>query len=600
MFTQAAPSPATLATSTSSASPASPPRTGRLRGLSYLRSYTHNHLLSRESNHAGNAQTRPPNTARATTFPTQQELSPPLAAQEPAPSQPSRKNPPRMYRSTSDIANSTSSGQEFSQSTSGWLPTVGGHSGIAPVATQTQSTTTVSSSAVLSANSSSVPLNSNLAAMARTRNSTNTGASASLPTENGVDMIRPSSQVQGERREQLPSIRFSSHQEDRSSRPSLVFTAMSRTLPTGNEVIRVGRYSERDGQPNPAPNVPSAAAVGFKSKVVSRRHCEFWFQNGKWYIKDVKSSSGTFLNHIRLSSPGTESKPYIVSDGDIVQLGIDFKGGEEMIFRCVKIRIELNRGWQSGLNKFNVKAHKRLREMSKNNLASAGGSSSQDCSICLGAIAPCQSLFVAPCSHTWHYKCIRVILTGPQWPHFLCPNCRAVADLDAEVDDPYDDGGWEEIDYEENDEGDVPVRAASSRLPTESTDEDSDDVQNSADAVAQLSVISSDSSQEAAVREDSEPWHSSVCPMPIRRPVSDSNQPSANAETSSSSEPSHARTPSPTGCLPAPEFLGVDGPLTPRNDVGPFVLDGSAGMRIAQTRMHSGLATENTPPIREV
>jgi pSer/pThr/pTyr-binding forkhead associated (FHA) protein len=85
---------------------------------------------------------------------------------------------------------------------------------------------------------------------------------------------------------------------------------------------------------------------------VSRRHCEFWYEDGKWFIKDVKSSSGTFLNHIRLSPPGTESKPFPVNDGDIVQLGIDFKGGEEMIFRCVKMRLELNRNWQSKLNTF--------------------------------------------------------------------------------------------------------------------------------------------------------------------------------------------------------------------------------------------------------
>jgi pSer/pThr/pTyr-binding forkhead associated (FHA) protein len=127
---------------------------------------------------------------------------------------------------------------------------------------------------------------------------------------------------------------------------------MSRILPTGKEVIKVGRYSERDNQPPQAANVPSAAPVGFKSKVVSRRHCEFWCAGGRWFIKDVKSSSGTFLNHIRLSSPGTESRPFPVNDGDIVQLGIDFKGGEEMIFRCVKIRVELNKGWQNGPSSF--------------------------------------------------------------------------------------------------------------------------------------------------------------------------------------------------------------------------------------------------------
>jgi E3 ubiquitin-protein ligase DMA1/2 len=201
----------------------------------------------------------------------------------------------------------------------------------------------------------------------------------------------------------LPSIRFSAYYDPRATRPSLSFASVTRTLPTGNEVIKVGRYSERDSQPPIPINMPSAAPVGFKSKVVSRRHCEFWYENGKWFIKDVKSSSGTFLNHIRLSPPATESKPYVVNDGDIVQLGIDFKGGEEMIFRCVKMRLELNRGWQSKLNTFkyvvlsfktlvvaadplfffrSMSTHKQLR-----NLAGPDGNSSQDCSICLNSIA---------------------------------------------------------------------------------------------------------------------------------------------------------------------------------------------------------------------
>lgn len=151
----------------------------------------------------------------------------------------------------------------------------------------------------------------------------------------------------------LPAIRFFPHQEVRSNgRQSLNFVPVSRTLPDEEAIIRVGRYSEREGIPNPNPTGPSDAPVGFKSKVVSRKHCEFSCSGGQWFIKDVASSSGTFLNHIRLSPPNTESKPFPVKDGDIVQLGIDFRGGEEMIFRCVKIRIECNRSWQKKLNNF--------------------------------------------------------------------------------------------------------------------------------------------------------------------------------------------------------------------------------------------------------
>lgn len=150
----------------------------------------------------------------------------------------------------------------------------------------------------------------------------------------------------------LPSIRLIPHQDPRPGRPSLQFATMSRTLPDESAIIRVGRYSERDNIPEIPATVPSAAPVGFKSKVVSRKHCELWCKDSQWYIKDVKSSSGTFLNRIRLSQPNEESKPFKIKDGDIIQLGIDFRGGEEMIFRCVKIRVECNRGWQQGLNTF--------------------------------------------------------------------------------------------------------------------------------------------------------------------------------------------------------------------------------------------------------
>jgi pSer/pThr/pTyr-binding forkhead associated (FHA) protein len=199
------------------------------------------------------------------------------------------------------------------------------------------------------------------ATMTRTRAET-AGATPQLLVRNmsGPTPLSPAvsnTSAQGDRTEgslstQRPSIRFICHQDPRAARPSLQFTTVQRTLPDESQIIRVGRYSERDNIPEVPANVPSAAAVGFKSKVVSRKHCELWCKDGNWFIKDVKSSSGTFLNHIRLSQPNIESKPFQIKDGDIIQLGIDFRGGEEMIFRCVKIRIECNRGWQQALNTF--------------------------------------------------------------------------------------------------------------------------------------------------------------------------------------------------------------------------------------------------------
>jgi hypothetical protein len=356
-------------TSPTPASPTSATRTGRLRGLSYLRSYTQNHILSRDSHNSSNSsQQRPSNLTRATSYPS--PTSTPSANQGSAVTSPVAQNTyrqisPATQRSTTDLASARSNNQEGS--TSGWLPTLEGHSGVSRITTGAQSATTATPSAALSSNSPSATtqLGSEITdSMARTQSATAGGAMDMREADGGGDTpqrneapTQNSTTTNGHNgtngmAHQLPSIRFCSHQDPRAQKPSLVFSPMARILPTGREIIRVGRYSERDNQPAQAVNVPSAAPVGFKSKVVSRRHCEFWCSGGRWFIKDVKSSSGTFLNHIRLSSPGTESKPFPVNDGDIVQLGIDFKGGEEMIFRCVKIRVELNKGWQTGPSSF--------------------------------------------------------------------------------------------------------------------------------------------------------------------------------------------------------------------------------------------------------
>ena len=344
-------------------SPTTPTRTGRLRGLSYIRSYTQNHLLSRDSHSSSSSQQRPSNLTRATSYPspTASRGSTPASSATSPPSQGTPlQSSPTAQRSTAttDIPPARSSNPDNLSSTSGWLPTVEGQSGVSRIATEPQSSATASSSALLSGNGIPIAPSDLTASMARTRSATTSGASDLEQVEGRESQPRGDAAAHSNvttgvgMAHQLPSIRFTAHQDPRAQRPSLVFSQIARTLPTGSEVIKVGRYSERDNQPIVAANTPSSAPVGFKSKVVSRRHCEFWFSGGRWYIKDVKSSSGTFLNHIRLSSPGTESRPFPVNDGDIVQLGIDFKGGEEMIFRCVKIRVELNKGWQNGPSSF--------------------------------------------------------------------------------------------------------------------------------------------------------------------------------------------------------------------------------------------------------
>ena len=388
-----------------------------------------------------------------------------------------------------------------------------------------------------------------------------------------------------------------------------------------------GRYSERSS--SPAHESSSVTPVGFKSKVVSRRHCEFWCTSGQWYVKDVKSSSGTFLNHVRLSAPNAESRPYPVNDGDVVQLGIDFKGGEEVIFRCVKIRIECNRGWQKSLNSFNTSAHKRLLKAaganSKGNNSSkpardsdAASTNSSECSICLNPVAPCQALFVAPCSHVWHYKCVRNLIQGPNWPNFLCPNCRFVADLEADVEQPEDFGDL--VEEATNEESPDSREGAGSE---DDQEEDTDDVQQDRDRLDRerdRRGLYSDDDEEMADLAQSTSLQSSThqhnydeneAPTCLPRPsrsVNNFSRPGANnasshpltinpTSTSAHRRTSYQRSPStellgarsttPTSSAQFALAAGVMSmsmddmihsrdsmPMTPRNDAGPFVLDG--------------------------
>ncbi|KAL1744909.1 hypothetical protein HDZ31DRAFT_82307 [Schizophyllum fasciatum] len=243
------------------------------------------------------------------------------------------------------------------------------------------------------------------------------------------------------------------------SRRSLRFDAISRDLKEGDPPLRIGRFTDRSGMGLAAVNALGSNKLAFKSKVVSRAHAEVWVEpGGRFYIRDTKSSSGTFLNHVRLSPANTDSRPHQIKDGDILQLGVDYQGGTEDIYKSVKIRIELGREWQAAANAFNTNALKNLKTLAvSTDPAKAGNgkvapkSSIPDCCICLFAVTIRQALFIAPCSHTFHYKCIRPLLESHH-PAFSCPLCRTFADLEEDVEvelmeDP-EDSAQEEISTE--------------------------------------------------------------------------------------------------------------------------------------------------------
>jgi len=173
---------------------------------------------------------------------------------------------------------------------------------------------------------------------------------------------------------------------------------------------------------------------------------------------------------------------------------------------------------------------------------------------------------VAPCSHVWHFKCIRTLLT-PNWPSFQCPNCRAYADLDADVDQPEVEDSEDE-DYQEAIAASNPVDAQTA--PITSTDETAPTgVPNGAASEEELSSMMSSaslrgSSETPGPEEADHSNPSASQPVPI---VASTSAP-VNDLT-----PLRSATPTSTAQFSLAAGIGsmADGPQTPRNDAGPFI-----------------------------
>jgi hypothetical protein len=115
-----------------------------------------------------------------------------------------------------------------------------------------------------------------------------------------------------------------------------------------------------------------------------------------------------------------------LADGDTIQLGVDYQGGVEELYRAVRMKIEIDRPIQ--ISTYSLATFNQLKSLTEEDPVAA----MDECCICLYAIAPRQALFLAPCSHHFHYKCIRPLLASH--PAFQCPLCRTYADLDASVE----------------------------------------------------------------------------------------------------------------------------------------------------------------------
>lgn len=115
-------------------------------------------------------------------------------------------------------------------------------------------------------------------------------------------------------------------------------------LPYYPDTLRIGRQTN-------AKTLPNSTNGYFDSKVLSRQHAEVWAEpkTGKVWIRDVKSSNGTFVNGTRLSQENKDSDPHELRAEDILELGIDIfsEDNKSIIHHKVAARVE-HAGFQNG------------------------------------------------------------------------------------------------------------------------------------------------------------------------------------------------------------------------------------------------------------
>jgi hypothetical protein len=173
------------------------------------------------------------------------------------------------------------------------------------------------------------------------------------------------------------------------------------------------------------------------------------------------------------------------------------------------------------------------------------------------------------------------------YPHFQCPNCRAWTDLSAEVDVAEEDmEEWMDNAGEGEDPSHAPENTTSAPGSNVRSEEDTAQI----GAAVSRDNEMPDADHEAAAIDESVRDSNNHQPVPVsgllaRRQaaqpasgeiayVNGIEMPNGLAPSTTNAtdvDRSGAATPD------AGEVLTREGPLTPRNNAGPFVFDGSAG-----------------------
>ncbi|KAK6746740.1 hypothetical protein RB195_000169 [Necator americanus] len=80
----------------------------------------------------------------------------------------------------------------------------------------------------------------------------------------------------------------------------------------------------------------------FDCKVLSRNHAVLSYRNGGFFLRDTKSSNGTFVNNERLAVTGEESEARQIFTGDIIQFGVEIvENSNKVAHGCIYAMVQL-------------------------------------------------------------------------------------------------------------------------------------------------------------------------------------------------------------------------------------------------------------------
>jgi len=106
--------------------------------------------------------------------------------------------------------------------------------------------------------------------------------------------------------------------------PVLNLLPLNGTFDKKSILVPYYPYSHLIGRQMDSITVPTSMNGIFDAKVVSRKHAEIWAsRDGRVWIRDTRSSNGTFVNGTRLSPEDLESEPHELSNQDRLQFATD-------------------------------------------------------------------------------------------------------------------------------------------------------------------------------------------------------------------------------------------------------------------------------------